>query len=96
MLESTYQARLIRKLEGMFPGCFILKNDPNYRQGVPDLIILYRDRWAALEVKKDENARARPNQPYYVELLNSMSFAAFIYPSNETDILRGLQQAFEA
>lgn len=96
MLESKYQARLIDKLEGMFPGCFILKNDSAYLQGVPDLLVLYRDRWAMLEVKASEDAPARPNQPYYVELLNSMSFAAFIYPSNETEILRGLQQAFEA
>ena len=96
MLESAYQARLIRKLEGMFPGCFILKNDSAYLQGVPDLIILYKARWAMLEVKKNKHAPAQPNQQYYVELLNSMSFAAFIYPSNETEILRGLQQAFEA
>jgi hypothetical protein len=95
MLESTYQARLIRRLEGMFPGCFILKNDSSYLQGVPDLLILYKDKWAMLEAKANENAPVRPNQPYYIELLNSMSFAAFIYPSNETEILRGLQQAFE-
>lgn len=96
MLESTYQARLIRKLEGMFPGCFIIKNDSSYLQGIPDLLVLYRDRWAMLEVKASESADVQPNQPYYVELFDSMSFGAFIYPSNETEILRGLQQAFEA
>ena len=94
MRENAYQAKLIKKLENLFPGCVIIKNDANYRQGVPDLIILYNDRWAMLECKAHENAPTRPNQAYYVGLFDEMSFAAFIYPSNETEILRGLQQAF--
>ena len=96
MLERTYQARLIRKLEGMFPGCFILKNDSGYLQGVPDLLILHGRNWAMLEVKMEADSSHRPNQDYYVNLLNGLSFAAFINPSNETEILRGLQQALEA
>jgi hypothetical protein len=93
LLESVYQGKLIKKLKFLFPGCVILKNDPGYLQGVPDLIILYRDRWAMLEAKANENSPSRPNQPYYVEKLNEMSFAAFIHPSNEEEILRALQQA---
>lgn len=93
-LESAYQARLISVLEDMFPGCFILKNDEQYRPGVPDLLVLYNDRWAMLEVKADEKAPTRPNQPYYVKLLNSMSFASFIFPENEREVLHALQQAF--
>lgn len=95
MLEREYQAKLIKKLRILFPGCMILKNDSGYKQGVPDLIILYRDRWAMLEAKANEKSPHRPNQPYYVEMLNEMSFAAFIYPSNEQDILSALQQALE-
>lgn len=94
MRESKFQAHLIDTLTEMFPGCFILKNDPEYKQGVPDLIILYRDMWAMLEVKTSANAKERPNQRYYVEMLNDMSFAAFIHPDNEADVLYELQQAF--
>ncbi|ATN93702.1 VRR-Nuc domain protein [Streptomyces phage Scap1] len=96
MRESQYQARLIDELERRFPGCVVLKNDPEYHQGIPDLVIFYGDRWAMLEVKVSETARVQVNQPYWVETLNSMSFAAFIYPSNEEEVLRGLEQALTA
>lgn len=95
MLERDYQKTLIDKLERLFPGCFILKNDPGYLQGVPDLLVLYGNRWAMLEVKTSGKAATRPNQTYYVELLNRMSFAAFINPSNEQDVLDALAGAFQ-
>jgi hypothetical protein len=93
MSESKFQSELIRKLRLMFPGCVILKNDPSYLQGIPDLVIFYGSRYAFLEVKASETARVQVNQPYYVELLNSMSFADFIYPSNEEEVLCALQRA---
>ena len=95
-LESLFQRLLIDELEEMFPGCVILKNDSTYRQGVPDLVVLYNERWAMLECKKDSTSRPRPNQPYYVDMLNDMSFAAFIYPENKEEVLRDLQQALRA
>ena len=93
MTESEYQAKLIKRLRLRFPDCVILKNDPGYLQGVPDLVIFYEDRYAFLEVKASENAPAQPNQEYYVELLDRMSFAAFVYPSNEQEVLRALERA---
>lgn len=92
-LERDFQAKLIKELKVMFKGCIIVKNDPNYIQGIPDLLILYNDRWAALEVKKSEHAHHQPNQEYYVDLMDQMSFAAFIYPENKEEILYELQQA---
>lgn len=95
MLERDYQKTLIAKLERLFPGCFILKNDPGYLQGVPDLLILHGDRWAMLEVKAKANAATQPNQAYYVDLLSRMSFAAFIDPSNQEEVLDALTRAFD-
>lgn len=95
MLESHYQALVVKKLRRMFPGCVILKNDTEYMQGIPDLTILFRDRWAILEVKVSEQAPLRPNQAYYINALSRMSFAAFIYPENEEEVLRELQHAFD-
>ena len=92
-LESQYQAKLIQQLCQIFPGCFILKNDSGYMQGVPDLLVLFEDKWAMLEVKESPTAAEQPNQRYYVEKLDSMSFAAFIYPENEEEVLNDLQQA---
>ena len=96
MLESVYQARLIKELHIRFPGCVIMKNDPEYLQGIPDLTMLFGGFWAMLEVKGSARAPEQPNQRYYVEMLNEMSFAAFIYPENEEEVLRGLQQAYES
>lgn len=97
-LERDYQAKLIKKLRQMFPGCVIQKLDTSYQQGILDLLILFEDKWAVIEVKKSFKDRQspRPNQEYFVNLLNEMSFSAFIYPENEEEVLRGLQQAFSA
>ena len=94
MLENKFKTNLINELEEMFPGCMVLHLDPNEVQGIPDLIILYEDKWAVLEGKKSANATHRPNQDYYVNLMNDMSFAAFIYPENKQEVLYELQQAF--
>ena len=93
MLENQYQGRLRKKIEDRIPGCLIIKNDPNLRQGITDLLILFGRRWGALEVKRSRTAPGRPNQGYYVDLLNEMSFAAVIYPENEEDILNELERA---
>lgn len=95
MTENRYQVKVIRKLERMFPGCVILKTDSGYRQGIPDLFVLWGANWASLEVKASEDAQTQSNQEYYVEKLDEMSFAAFIYPENEEEVLSALQQAFE-
>lgn len=94
MAENAYQAKLIRKLKRKFPGCEILKNDSGYRQGIPDLTLYWGPHWAMLEVKDSLTARRQPNQPYYVEKLNEMSFAAFICPENEEEVLAALESAF--
>lgn len=94
--ENSFQADLIKEIEERLPGAIVLKNDPNYLQGVPDLTIFYGKRWATLECKKSKDAPARPNQPYYVETMNNMSFSSFIYPENKEDVLNELQRSFEA
>ncbi len=94
--ENKYQPKLIKKLKERFPGCIVLKNDPNYIQGIPDLTVLYKDHWALLECKREEEARKQPNQPYYISKAKQMSYGAFVYPENEEEVLRDLQQAFRA
>ena len=94
MKENAYQAYLIKKLKQLFPDCVILKNDSGYIQGIPDLTILFKDRWAMLEIKISEKARLQPNQKHYVEALDKMSFAAFIHPENENEVLNELQRTF--
>ena len=92
--ENAFQAALIKDLKALFPGCVVLKNDPNYIQGFPDLTILYKDRWAVLECKTSLSAPKRPNQTYYVDMLEEMSYASFICPENREEVLDELQQAF--
>lgn len=95
-LESKFQSELIEDLKVTFPGCIVLKNDPNYIQGIPDLTIFWNDRWATLEVKKSSTASHQPNQDYYVETMNLMSFSRFIYPENKEEVLYELQCSFGA
>ena len=91
-LERDFQAKLIKEIKQIFRGCIVMKNDSSYIQGIPDLIILYRDKWAALEVKKSATAHHQPNQEYYVELMDEMSYASFVYPENKEEVLYELQQ----
>lgn len=94
--ESKFQAGLIKDIKQRFPGSVVLKNDANYTQGFPDLLILYKKRWAALECKKDASSSRQPNQQYYVDALGKMSYANFIYPENKEVVLGELQQAFRS
>jgi len=94
MRESKFQSSLIQEIKEMFPGCKVLKNDAGYLQGIPDLLILHKNTWAALEVKRSLNAPHRPNQDYYVEEFDDMSFASFICPENKREVLDELQYAF--
>jgi hypothetical protein len=95
MRENDYQAQLIKKLRRRFRGCVILKNDSDYIQGIPDLTILYGERWAMLEVKASEDSPVQPNQHYYVDLLDIMSYASFVYPENEEAVIRDLRDYFQ-
>lgn len=96
MLESKFQSNLIKEIKDRFPGCVVLKNDSSYLQGIPDLSIFYREHWAMLEVKQSANANHRPNQDYYVNQLNGMSFAKFIYPENKEEVMHELSDFFSS
>lgn len=95
-LESVFQKELMDEIRTQYPGCIILKNDSSYIQGFPDWTILFEDKWVVLEVKRDKNAKKQPNQDYYVNRLNNMSFASFIYPENKEEVLDAIQQTFKA
>ena len=94
MLERDFQSQLIKELKIIFPVCMVIKLDPDYIQGLPDLLILYQDKWATLECKKSARAHHRRNQEYYVRKMNEMSFSSFIFPENKEDVLSELQQSF--
>jgi hypothetical protein len=95
MNEGAFKTKVINRLKEMFPDCEIIKPDPSYIQGHPDLIILWGPYWASLEFKKSANANRQSNQDYYVQRLDGMSFAAFIYPENLEEVLDALEQAFK-
>ena len=91
--ENEYQSGLIKRIGKRLPGCIVLKNDPEYMQGVPDLLVLWNNNWAMLECKKSAKAKHRPNQDYYIDLMNRMSFASFIFPENEEKVLNEMESA---
>lgn len=95
-LERDFQAKLIKELKNLFVGCLVMKLDSSYIQGIPDLLVLYKNKWASLECKKNASATKQPNQEYYVGLMNEMSFSRFICPENKEEVLRDLQSTFKS
>lgn len=94
MLENKFQSKLIKEIKEMFDGCIVMKNDSSYIQGIPDLLVLYRDKWASLECKKSAKASRRPNQEYYVDKMDEMSFSRFVCPENKDEVLDELHLYF--
>lgn len=94
MNEAAYQTKLINKLRALIPNSIVMKNDSSYMPGVPDILILYKNHWAMLEIKLRQDSRRQPNQDYYIERLGSMSFVSFIYPEIEEEVLYDLQRSF--
>lgn len=95
-LERDFQAKLVKEIKERFPGCYVLKNDPTLNQGIPDLTVLYRDKWATLECKRNSKSSKRPNQERNVEIMEKMSFSRFVFPENKEEVLNDLQRAFES
>lgn len=96
MKENKFQSQVIHDIKCRCPGCLVLKNDANYIQGIPDLLVLNENKWAALECKKDKKASKRPNQDYYIQKMNKMSFARFISPENKEEVLDEMERSFKA
>lgn len=95
MKESKFQSNLKKELKNMFPGCIVTKLDSGDIQGIPDLLILYKNKWATLENKRTAKAHKQPNQEYYVNKMNDMSFSKFIYPENKEEVLTDLRNYLE-
>lgn len=93
-LENKFKTELKKELKERYPGCIVAHLDPNDIQGIPDLLILHKDKWACLEGKKNEKSPTQPNQPYYVDKMNNMSFSKFIYPENKDEVLNELDKIF--
>lgn len=96
MKENAFQKKLIKELKERFNDCIVTKLDSGHIQGIPDLLILWKDRWATLECKTSDSASKRPNQEYYVGKMNEMSFSRFINPDNKEEVLNDLEQAFRS
>ena len=95
MKENDYQKKLKEKIEKIFPGCLILKNDPTIIQGIPDLTVLHKEQYAILEVKKSCDEPKQPNQEYYIDKFNALGvYASFVYPENEEEVIHGLKNYF--
>ena len=92
MLERAFQPRVIVRIKQLYPNAIILKNDANLFQGIPDLSIFYKDKWAMLETKT--SSVYRPNQKYWLDILDDMSFARKITPSNIGEVINEIQKHF--
>lgn len=94
--ESDFQKDVINEIQERLPGSIVMKTDPRYIQGLPDLLVLFNDRWASLECKRSATANKQPNQDTYVEMMNDMSISRFIYPENKEEVLNEVQSALQS
>jgi hypothetical protein len=92
--EGKFKDLLHKEIEALFPGCIILIGNSACIQGIPDWVIFYENKYAFLEVKPSAVADKRPNQDWWVDKIDSMSFSSFIYPENKEEVLHDLQLAF--
>lgn len=92
--ENSFQSKLKKELKERYPGCIVTKLDSSDIQGIPDLLVLYKNKWATLENKRSKKAKKRPNQEYYVQVMDDMSFSRFIYPENKEQVLSELDNLF--
>ena len=92
--RNGFQSQLRKRLEREFPGCIVLKNDPQWIQGIPDLLLLWGDSWAALETKARSRSRREPNQPYYIDRMDRMSYASFVSPDNVEEVIDEIHRSF--
>jgi len=90
-LESKFKRELKKDIVTRFPGAMIFNMDPQGQQGVADLLVLYKDKWAMLECKRNKSAPHRPNQDYYIDRFKEMSYGAFIFPENKEEVLNDLE-----
>lgn len=94
MLEGGFKTKLVKEIKSRLEGSEVFHLNPFDKQGIPDLLILYKKKWGVLEGKKDSKSSHRPNQDYYVDKFNKMSFARFISPENKEEVLDELEQTF--
>lgn len=92
LLERNFQSKLIKEIKSRFPGCIVTKNDPTYIQGIPDLTVFYKDKWATLECKASNKSSLRPNQEFYINKMNKMSFSSIINSDNKEAVLNELEK----
>ena len=85
-LESKFQKDFIDEAKERYPGCVALKNDSSYIQGFPDWTLLYEDKWAVLEMKKERGAHKK---------LDKMSFSRFVFPENRDEVFEDLDRFFK-
>ena len=101
--ESDYQHDVLKKIKLLLnykntdkkDNCIIMKEDPRYIQGIPDWIILYKNKWATLEIKRSKHEKHQPNQDNYVDKMNYMSCSYFLFPENEIYVIKHLLLFFE-
>ena len=98
--EGSFKSRFIKRIENEFPGCIVTKLEADYKEGLPDVLILHKNKWATLEAKKNKSevTKPRPNkkqQDYYVATMDKMSFSRYVYPENQEEVLNELRLHFQ-
>lgn len=93
MKENEFQMKLKKKIKKAVPGSVVLKNSPNDILGIPDLTVLGPNgKYAILECKRASDSNIQALQDYYVEKFNKSSYATFVSPANQKEVIEDLKR----
>ena len=96
MSEATFRTKWLNKFKKLSPDIFIEFADPKRKNGIPDVIIFYKKKYARLETKRSKNASKRLHQQYYIDYFNSQGiYAAFLTPENQEEVYNALRRYFK-
>ena len=85
--------KLKKKIKKAVPGSVVLKNSPNDILGIPDLTVLGPNgKYAILECKRASDSNIQALQDYYVEKFNKSSYATFVSPANQKEVIEDLKR----
>ena len=92
MLESKIQSKILKELKKV-PECYAYKNITTNRKGIPDIIVCFKGKFVALEVK-NEKGKTTQLQDWNIDQIRQSGGTAEVVRSwaDVAEILRRLDE----
>lgn len=94
-LESTFEKEFCKALRQTLGERYTYTFKLTAAKGIPDRLILYKDKYALLEFKQYKNAKKQPGQETWVGHFDNLAYAAIVYPENAEKVMQDILNYFE-